>query len=259
MNDTVNDTVNDTLNRTVSNVVGWAIRVHKDHALACGALRLRGGIEACPDASGDIFWLRGPELSEDLAHDLRKLAADGIFNVWDDGAVLREGCRLPIDRLPATGWQPLDRWLSPVAQSTVPAATLSSRLALTLERDADERPSSVLLTTLDSWAAYAQAAPSVRLSVLMMAASQDGRVIVRGTPLPSIRGMRYVESAGIAVPSGWTIRPRVDASVLASLLALGKGDLALFRTDGSFEQIPARCFARCTRAVIRQTLAERPV
>lgn len=233
---------------------GWAIRLHPAALLAAGAVRLRGGIEAC-EAAG-MVWLRGDDLSDELAYELRKLAADGIFDVAAEGTLTRPGTILPEGKLPEAGWQPLDRWLALAPQPAALGAELPGRVALRLARAEQESPATLLLTSIEAWAAYAVGAPAVRLSVLTMAACADGRVIVRGMPLPPVRGTRFTLDEGIAIPCGFCVVPRVDAAVLKDRLGLAEGDIALFRPDGAYERIVAASFARATRGGARQTLAE---
>ncbi|HEY2587416.1 MAG TPA: hypothetical protein VGI81_16850 [Tepidisphaeraceae bacterium] len=233
---------------------GWAIRLHPSALLAAGAVRLRGGIEAC-EAAG-LVWLRGQELSDELAYELRKLAADGLLDVAADATLTRPATILPEGKLPEADWQPLDHLLAPAPQPAALGGELPGRVALRLERADQESPATLLLMTIESWTAYATGAPAVRLAPLMMASCADGRVVVRGTPLPPVRGTRFTLNEGIAIPCGLRVMPPIDAAVLKELLGLADGDIALFHPDGSYQRIDAASFARATRGGARQTLAE---
>lgn len=238
----------------MSDSTGWALQLPASARPLAGPLRLEPDIEAC--LAGGVTWLRGPALSDDLAMQLRKLAADGIFGVAADGTLTRSDTILPTGRLPKAQWQPLSRFLSPAPQPTAPGGQLPEPMALRIERSQVETPASLLLTSVESWATYAIDAPAVRLAPLKTAACDDGRVVVFGIPLPPIRGMRYVVDQGIAVACGWQIVPAVDSAVLCELLRLREGDVALFGADGSYERIESASFARATRGGARQTLAE---
>lgn len=195
-------------------------------------------------------------LSEELAYVLRKLAADGILDVSPDGTLARPGAILPEGQLPQGDWQPLNQWLVPAPQPAALGGEFPGRVALRLERAGEESPATLLQTSIERWAAYAGGAPAVRLAPLTIAACADGRVIVRGTPLPPVRGDRFTVDQGIAIPCGFRVVPRVDAAVLKDLLGLAERDLALFRADGSHERIDSASFARATRGGARMTLAE---
>ena len=238
----------------MSDSTGWAIRLPASVRPLAGPLRLEPDVDAC--LAEGVVWLRGPALSDELAMQLRKLAADGIFEVAADGTLTRPETILPAGQLPQTGWQSLSRFLSPVPQPTAPGGQLLDPTALRIERSQVETPASLLLTRVESWAAYAIDAPAVRLAPLKTAACDDGRVVVLGTPLPPIRGTRYVVDQGIAVACGWQIVPAVDSAVLCELLRLRDGDVALFRADGSYERIESASFTRATRGGARLALAE---
>ena len=120
-------------------------------------------------------------------------------------------------------------------------------------RDEQLRDPNLLIATQHAWTCFATAAPAVRLAPLSFAASSDGRVVVRGTPLPAMEGTFYVVTDQIAVPAGWRFEPPVAAAVLAAVLQLGERDLALLNNDGSYDLIPGEGFVQATRAAVRAT------
>ena len=61
---------------------------------------------------------------------------------------------------------------------------------------------------------------------------------------------------GIALPCGWAFDPPVEARVLARLLRLGAGDLALFHEDASWERVAHEDFVSASRSAVRLTLAK---
>ena len=114
------------------------------------------------------------------------------------------------------------------------------------------------------WAAYAVAAPQVRLDRWRFAVAGDGRVAVHcqfqsrqvtnlSYILPPLPGQRWVEQEGIAVPAGWTWSPAVETAILRQVFGLAAGDLALWHTDGTWERIAADEFVRSTRTAVRET------
>lgn len=229
----------------------WAVLLPSASALSAGSLRLRGDVQATQ--SGDDLWLRGPELSEELDLELRKLPGGRRFRVAADGRLTAVGARIPQGRLPDAGWQPLSDWLAPRPQPAALAGQAARRVGIRLVRADGEVPVAVLVTRADAWAAYATTAPAVRLRPLRVAAAEDGRVVLWGAPLPPIPGERYAERDGIAVPAGLMWSPPVDAAVLRDLLELQPGDLALFDADGSYEHVAAAEFTRASRSGARAT------
>jgi hypothetical protein len=94
----------------------------------------------------------------------------------------------------------------------------------------------------------------VRLEKLTFAASADGRILVRGTPLPPIAGTRYYARAGIAVPCGWGWPSWLTVELVRAALEIAPGTVALFSPAGTFEEIPADQFVHATRSAVRLTV-----
>jgi hypothetical protein len=234
----------------------WAVWVPPDKAASAGALRLRPGVSVC--ALGDGVWLRGERLTQELELELRKLPAARRFSVGVDGTLTAEGARIPRGKVPGGDWQPLSAWLTPAPQPPALAGRTDQRVELRLVRTDNEEPATVLVTTLEEWAAYANDAPLVRLRRLRFATAADGRTAVRGEPLPPVPGRRYVEREGVAVPGGFRLSPDVGAATVRLLLGTEPEDLVLFQKDGSWERIAAGEFVSATRANMRATRSPSP-
>jgi hypothetical protein len=234
----------------------WAVRLDLAQLESAAPLRLRRDVDAC-DADGWL-WLRGDELTPELDLELRKLPAVARYAVSRDGELTEAGRRVPSgQRLPAAGWSPLAARLVLRPQPAALPGHAPPRVPLRLERTSAEHPANLLLTTIDTWAQYAEGAPAVRLRPLRFAAASDGRVLVAGSPLPPLAGRRCVERNGIAVPAGFTVSPVTDPGVLRALLGLAAGDVALFDPDGRYERVPGVTFTRATRGAARATQAAR--
>jgi hypothetical protein len=233
--------------------VAWAVLLPRASALAAGALRLRGDVRVREEEE-ELLWLRGEDLGEELDLELRKLPGARRHTVDGDGRFTEVGHRIPAGTLPSNGWKPLSTWLSPGPQPAALAGDVPQRVVLRVERTGVERPASVLLTSVEAWAAYARRAPAARLRPLTFAACADGRTIVRGAPLPPVPGRRYAEREGVAVPCGYAWSPPVEPAVVRQVLRLAAGDLALFAGDGTHERVDAAHFARATRAAARASL-----
>jgi hypothetical protein len=184
---------------------------------------------------------------------------------------------VPCGILPDGPWVPATRWLAvdlpPTALSGVPhgAATLRLVRCDALEPGTDEprdgtaanrsaaatTEPTVLLTTRETFAAYVSTAPLVRLQRVRHAVADDGRVIVRGAPLPPLPGARFVEHAGIAVPVGRSWRPAVEPEVVRTVFGTGVRDLVLWAADDAPECVRAEDFVPTTRAAVRATVAGR--
>jgi hypothetical protein len=96
-------------------------------------------------------------------------------------------------------------------------------------------------------------APLVRLEPLRFALASDGRVCVRGEPLPSLPGESWVLHGSIALPAGFGFPEVCTSSWLESLLSLPKDGIALWPPDGAAEVLPPSAFVPATRANVRSS------
>jgi hypothetical protein len=227
----------------------WAVCLDKADLTAAGRLRQVADVEVC-DLPGQV-WLRGPALDEKLHRRLAALPGARRFYVVADGQLQPVASRLPQGRLPGGPWAPLRTWLALRLPPAGLAGWPADRAPMALVRSAHPEAASVLLTDIDRWAAYASEAPQVRLDCWRFAAADDGRVVVRGEPLPPLPGERWVDRDGIAVPAGWRWSPTVEATIVRAVFGLESGDLALWSIGGTWQRIRAADFAAASRAAVR--------
>lgn len=251
----------------------WAAELPVDEALRAATLRRERGVEAL--VVGDRLWLRGVLIAEDERALLRLLPGVRPYRLAADGQLTRAGNRVPTARLPTGAWRPLGELLDVrLPQAHVALAGRPACVPLELVRGGPERAAALLLTSLEAWAAYAETAPRWRVECLAFAADGRGRVLLRGSPLPPVRGTQWWEAAGIAAPVGWHWCPAIEPRELRELLRLDEGDVALLMPrDGTLDRgassIPmATCGAatsvvrrvdwvRATRSAVRRTAAVR--
>jgi len=232
----------------------WAVRLARNEIDSLRTLRLVEGAEIC-EQDGDI-WVRGSTLDETLARMLRKHPHARRYWVLPDGQLLGPGKRVPLGHLPAGPWRLLREWLAvtlPVARF---AGVVASKVPVRLVRTGAVRASNVLLTNITAWSVYGADAPHVRLDRWHFAAAGDGRVVVRGTPLPPLPGRQFVEARGIGMPAGWECYPDVPTDVLRGVFQVHDHDLVLLCEDGSHERIHGDWFVRASRSAIRMTARE---
>lgn len=232
----------------------WAVRLDQAEAAVAARLRQIPRVEVYVEGTGGAVWLRGP-LDDALAEQIHALPAGERFQVLDDGQLIPWGGRVPHGTLPAENWGPLSGWFEPHLPLAALPGSLAASAKLELARDETEREPSLLTLDIPEWLAYVASAPQVRLDRWMFAVNSQGRVLVRGTPLPPLPGQRLVEEGGIVVPAGSWWSPPVDAAVLRRWFELAEGDLALLGHDGAWEKIEAGDFTRATRGAIRSTAA----
>lgn len=229
----------------------WAARVPANQAEAAARLRLTRGIEVLQ--TEDYLWLRGDSSDEETDRAVRSIAGAERFEILDDGRLVPVGRRVPTDVLPSGSWTAIRNRLAVELPPSTFAGRCDTPLELRLVRSTDFLEPGLLLAHWDEWCAYGVEAPQVRLDRWTFAVCADGRTLIRGVPLPPISGETYVESSGIAVPSGWRWEPSVDAETLRLVFRLSANDVALCHLDGTWERITAGDFAKATRSAIRKS------
>jgi hypothetical protein len=202
---------------------------------------------------GREIWLRGKGADEAVAARLLALPASGRYEWVAPDRLRRWDERIPARRLPDLQWQPLLAWV----RVALPAAALpgdaAEAVALRLVRSGVERDPDVLLTGLEAFQGFAAQAAQVRLERLRFAATAEGRVLVAGTPLPPLPGLRFVVHAGVAVPAGFAWEPAVAAAVLARRFGAGPETLVLWNQDGTVSRLHREQLMPATRSAVRAT------
>jgi hypothetical protein len=229
----------------------WAMRIPLSDAAAAGALRLERDIDAL--FGGDALWLTGKQCDDALRLQLRKLAGD-FFSLGDGRELIPYEHVLPVGRLPEGTWRPLAEVLRPAAPKSALPGRLGGKFELTVRRSSEERPATLLRVSRAQLAAFVDTAPAIRLRRLRFALSREAALIA-GAPLPPIAGIRFAEAGGISVPCGYRLHPLADERVIASLLELSPGDVALFDLSAAVEIVRAESFVSLTRAAARLSLA----
>jgi hypothetical protein len=230
----------------------WFVRLPTSSASALSMLRGFAGVECAVD--GEQLWLRGMSSDESLQTVLHALPGGQPFEQWEQDRLRPSGRIVPTERLPQLEWLPLTTVVQPTLAAPALAGRLSEKCPLRLVRSSNVESPNVLQTTLDQFAQYAVRAPHVRLQKCVFAACADGRVVVRGDPLPPLDGQLFVDRCGVAVPAGWRVEPALDSAVLADAFGLEAGDLCLLVDGDRVERIVADEFVRVTRSAVRLTV-----
>ncbi len=227
----------------------WTLPSQNVYSL--GMLLHWGGIEAL--AMPPSVWLCAADVPDEQWEWIRRLPGADRFAVLDDGQLIPAESRVPRGHLPSGNWRPLAELvgieLPPHAELAQPRATQPVRLV----RSAIEREPTWLQTSLAIWTAYAVTAPQIRLSKWTFVASESGRVIIRGLPLPPLPGIHFVDQGGIAVPAGWTWEPHLPTDVLRETFALAPNDSVAWTADNGCERIAEDDWVQATRSAVRHT------
>jgi hypothetical protein len=229
----------------------WAICLSREDAASLSSLRQTMGVEVA-EADSDI-WIRGKATDETLDVTLSSLPATARYEWLASNSLRRMDQRVPCGQLPGLRWQPLNSWL----RVGLPSAALPGHeprpTSLRLVRSPIERESELLLTMLDDFKRFVMQAAQVRLDRLQFAAAADGRIIVRGKPLPPLPGGRFAVHQGVAVPAGFAWKPAVSAEVLARRFGVSGDGLVLWNEDGSMVRLHGEQFVPASRSAVRAT------
>lgn len=228
--------------------MAWAVRLPRGSGAALGALRLIPDLRVLEE--GDQLWLRGDEADDALELELRKLPGALRYDVIDGNQLVRWDRRLPEATLPTGTWRRLRENTSVAFPPAAFPGKVPGACRVRVARGGAIRPAGLLRITTAALAAYAVAAPEIRLRPLRMA-TRGGEALVMGEPLPPVAGEPFVVDDGIAVPCGCEWQPRVDASILRDLLGLEAGDVALLHMERPCEIVRAEFWAPLCREVAR--------
>ncbi|MDB4467840.1 hypothetical protein N9039_01010 [Verrucomicrobiales bacterium] len=208
--------------------------------------------------SSDAVWLRDQSGDASNLQRLRALRHEAVYRTAEDEVLIPLGSRLPTARLPELlRWQGLKGWLdlkSPVA--ALPGLLEdSSKLSLMLQRDVVESTEpNLLLAQLSDLEGYVARAADVRLKGLSFAASGDGQVLLRGCPLPPIRGCYFALGKWIAIPLGFRLSIPVRGDVVRNALGLSDGEFAVMYEDQSITRVHGDDFLSVSRSAVRLTV-----
>ena len=228
----------------------WAICIGGQDASSLASLRLAPGIEVA--VVGSLVWLRG-DADESLSPKLAVLPARGRYEWMEPDRLRPLDHRIPSDLLPAASWLPLREWLQVELPVAALPAGLSATAPLRLVRSTEEREADLLLTTFDEFRRFATKAAQVRLERLRFAATEDGRVLVHGTPLPPLPGQRFVLRQGLAVPAGFAWQPAVSAEVVIRRFGVAGDALVLWNADDTITRLHTEQLIPVTRGAVRAT------
>lgn len=245
---------NQSVNKTpfyLTEVRPWMALLGEHRLVATAGLRKDSAVRVGRDANHpNCLWLRGPEINP------RVLALPfAEFYQFDESGkkLIPLGSSLPVRSVPELEWKTLSDALVPEKlPSRLPVSTIRE-VPITRVRAREVLSANLIRVSAEQWCDFANAAADIRLKPLSFAASIEGDVIVRGSPLPSMSGDRLVEINGIATELGYTWSPAISTDILRKYLGLAGKDLAILLSSGLWEKIEAANFISATRSAARQT------
>ncbi len=232
----------------------FVLQLPADNPARLGPYRTQSGWEICEE--NQSFWLRLPEEATAPAAALPCLAR---YRIDVRQRLIPLQGSLPVGLLPVGPWQSPEAFLTITPPAAVLPGRQQERLEITLTRSSSETEPTALLASLADLAIWAGSASRLRLGRLTFAAAGDGRVFVRGTPLPSVPGTSFYFRGNLALPAGWEFAPPLRPAWVERALLPAPGSVALIDPDGSMEIISQEGFAPLTLAALRRTRAALPL
>lgn len=241
----------------------WATLIPKTSAPCLVSLKRFAGVRV---AEVDTqIWIIGEATSQadriEIDACLKQISGAVRFDRLPDDQLIQSGSTLPSARLPDIGelhWSLLKEWITFRLPPASLVGAISDTPAIEFVRRSsphanESQEPSVLICHIDGFVTWADQASKHRIRRLSFACNQTGTVIVRGTPLPSIRGINFIEHDQIAVESGHSWSPAVSLETLKEILNVDESQLLLCQAGQPIQAIQRNDFVAATRAGIRAT------
>lgn len=200
-----------------------------------------------------FFWVHLEENSPNTSKLFDRIGCLERYSVSPGERLIPIGKRLPVDTLPTGDWKPLSALLSPKADDTALPARPSAPQTFELVERIEPATPNALLTSIHKLKEFAEIAPSFRLTPLSFATCSDSRVLIVGSPLPSVIGEAIFIENNIALPIRKTLSHPAVEGLIRTALGLRGNDLALFSADSACEVIDCDHFKPGSRSAIRLT------
>ena len=211
------------------------------------------------------IWITGQAASEaekiEIDACLRQISGAVRFERLPDDQLIELGNALPSTRLPKLAemdWSLLADWITFKLPLASLVGSISDSAAIEIVRRSSphanqSKEPSLLICRIEAFVAWADQASEHRIRRLSFACNPSGNVIVRGTPLPSIRGTTFVEHDQIAIEAGHSWSPAVSLDTLKQILKVDGSQFLLCQFEKSIQAIQQDDFVAATRAGIRST------
>ncbi len=232
----------------------WAGRLARASAQELGSIRLIRGLEAL--VIDEAVWVRGPRLGAEEEKAVARIPWEMRCELLDGGRLRMAGHRLSDGSLPNGTWRPLTELLAAGPLAVSRRVRVPATVAFELRPGAAMRDPAVIEVSAEDWKAFVETAPEIRLLRLTFAfdTAHPERVLIRGTPLPPIRGIQFVEAEAVATPAGWTWWPAVSAATLRAALEANDGELVVLRAGSEWSRVPRTAWIAATRSAVRAVM-----
>jgi hypothetical protein len=221
-------------------------RIPADALPLIGGLRAYASVQVRVD--GARAWVRWDEAGFEILRALLPVPGAEFFERMDSSWHLC-GRSLPAFDVPQAGFLPLASVLTPGrVEPLADAGVAFPKVVLALKRSNLARNATALLCPAQALAAWADMAPTAKITALSAARSGD-RILLTGQSLPPIEGARFWGER-LLCPLGWAPDPDLPEHSLLQAIGAGPNELALLQ-PGNVEIAPRDALHPLTRAIAR--------
>ncbi|OQP65947.1 hypothetical protein A3860_15265 [Niastella vici] len=218
---------------------------------ALGTVRCLPGLQAAE--AEEFIWVRGIAAQENIDIRIRQLPGVHTYLLDADNHLFPPGALTPVGRLQLLNWVPLPAFITVELPVSALPGKINQQHTIRLVPSRQSQAGNALLTDLDTWKAYGEQAPLVRLQQTRFAVSANNKVLIIGSPLPALPGKEYVLQDTLLLPCGYEFDPPAISNLVIIRLDPSKEALLLFDSNGTWEKIPKTAFVYTTRSAIRFT------
>ena len=242
--------------------VEWMIKIPAVERESLFEFRKAGNVLFADDDAW--WWLRGnansTEAWEGILEIARRIPGAAGFTL-ENSSLIPVGCQLPIMNYPELAWAELSQCLQLESPKTRWVATPTDRAAIRFERTAThwancERETTLLLCQFSDWFDWVVRTSEIRLSPLSYAVDETGETLVRGTPIPPLSGLGFVEYDNVALPVGFSWKPAVSVNILNQIMKGSPRESTVVLPDESIRRVQNTEFVQATRSAIRETASQ---
>lgn len=227
----------------------FVIQLSHTHKETLGTVRTNPYLQVAID--GEWIWIRGIEVTGGIDVKIRQLPAIYTFELDDQNNLFPPGGLTPVGKLPPLEWMSVREFITPQLPTSAMPAKISEKYKVKLIPSTTIKPGQALLTTLDLWKKFADAAPEVRLKSLRFVVSAMDEVLIMGSPLPTIPGKEYWVHDTLLLPGGFDFEIPLISNLVAGKLNPSNDSLILFRENSQWEKIPKAYVVPATRSAVR--------
>ena len=238
----------------------WVGIISDTSLVPLGRIRTIANLEAA--RGSDWLWVRN--ISQSRLKPEEELLVNTVpwqerYQIVDEVLLRPLGSLIPTARLPRLSWSPLIDLLKPTLSrplfpgkwpAPLPHPVSRSMSSLYANQPEWAKPE-FLLVSSENWLHFAETAPELRLKQLKFAQAARRFCLVGGQPLPPIPGTYLYQYQQSLWPAGNLPHETSTLIQWNQYLELGKDELALIHSDGTYELIPVTAWVPASRSAAR--------